>query len=146
MGRTLQFMQLLLEIAHGLQSLSKRMESVVGVTAAQRLAIRLVGRAPGSTAGDVATAMRIHPSTLTGILRRLEESGAITRAADASDGRRAHLTLTAKGRAINEDQRPTVEAAVRRALMRASPDEVEHARKMLTLLVEELERETDAVE
>lgn len=145
-GRTLQFMQLLLELAHALQTLSKRMDVVIGVTAAQRLAIRLVGRAPGVTAGEVAAAMRIHPSTFTGILRRLLESGALARTADADDARRARLTLTAHGRALNDDQRPTVEAAVRRALLRASATEVEHARKLLTYLVEELERETEGAE
>lgn len=140
-GKALQFMQLVLELSHALQSLSKRMEASIGVTAAQRLAIRLIGRSPGCSPSDLADAMRIHRSTLTGILRRLEDAGAIAREPDAHDGRRAHLMLLARGREVDAAQRPTVEAAVRRALGRASARELDAARRVLELLAAEIERE-----
>ena len=142
-AKTLAFMQRLLELSHALQSLSKRMEATIGVTAAQRFAIRWIGRTPEVTAGELADAMRLHPSTLTGILRRLEEQGAISRRADREDGRRARLTLTARGKALDAEQRPTVEAAVRRALGKCSPADAAATRRVLATVVAELAREVD---
>ncbi len=145
-GKTLEFMQILFELTHALQSLSKRMEASIGVTAAQRLAVRLIRAAPGLAAGELATAMRIHPSTLTGILRRLEAAKAVARSVDANDARRARLSLTERGRAIDKQQRPTVEAAVRRALGRAREADIEACRRVLEILAEEIEREARATD
>ena len=139
-------MQTLMELTHALQSLSKRMEVTIGVTSAQRVAIRWIGRSPGISAGSLAEAMRLHPSTLTGILRRLEDQGMIVRKSDREDARRAQLSLTSAGNAIDAEQRPTVEAAVRRALMRVSAADVAAARRLLKAMVEELERECEVDE
>src|SRR5438132_8459125 len=38
-----------------------------------RLVMRIVGRFPGIAAGRVAQILHVHPSTLTGILKRSEE-------------------------------------------------------------------------
>jgi DNA-binding MarR family transcriptional regulator len=40
----------------------------VGVTGPQRLVLRVVGLFPGMSAGELATVLRVHPSTLTGVL------------------------------------------------------------------------------
>lgn len=141
LAASLGFMQHLWSLAHALQAKSKRMESELGVTGPQRLALRIVGRAPGISPGELAETMRVHPSTLTGILKRLAERHALARSADPRDGRREHLSLTAQGRAIDERRGGTVEAAVRRALAQLDPHEVRAAERVITRLVEELERE-----
>jgi DNA-binding MarR family transcriptional regulator len=145
LGKTLQFMQLLWELGHALQSLSKSMESALGISGPQRLALRLVGRAPGISPGELASAMRLHKSTVTGILRRLEDHGALRREGNAEDGRRAHLRLTRLGTELDAERSPTVEAAVRRALLRVSQEDADAARRVLEALVEEIERETERV-
>ena len=68
-------MRLLWAVDHGLQRRSKRMAATLGVTGPQRLVIRIVGRFPGISAGRLASILHLHPSTLTGILRRLERGG-----------------------------------------------------------------------
>lgn len=141
LGKTLQFMQLLWELTHSLQSLSKHMETTIGVTGPQRLALRIIGRRPGISAGELATALRIHPSTLTGILRRLEERRAVRREADPADARRARLFLASTGRDLDQERSPTVEAAVRRALTKADPRDLEGARRVLRAVSDELARE-----
>ncbi|MFO0552840.1 MAG: MarR family transcriptional regulator [Polyangiaceae bacterium] len=140
LGSTLEFMRLLWSLAHGMQSRSKRMETSLGVTGPQRLVLRILGRTPGTTAGALARAMFVHPSTLTGVLRRLEERGLLERKKDSIDGRKALLTLTAAGRKLDSQQAGTVEAAVRRTLARLNEDEVEIFRKVLAALVDELAR------
>ena len=116
------------------------MESKLGVTGPQRLVIRILGRTPGATAGSIAKAMCVHPSTLTGVLRRLETRGVVARTKDETDGRRALLALTPEGRKLDGQQAGTVEAAVRRALTRVTPAQLEATRAVLAVVADELAR------
>jgi DNA-binding MarR family transcriptional regulator len=112
----LRFMQLLWAVVHGLEKTSKRMAGEMGVTGPQRLALRVVGLFPGISAGDVAAILRVHPSTLTGVLRRLATQRLLRRIDDPRDRRRAILQLTARGTRVNAARRSTVESAVAEAL------------------------------
>ncbi len=140
LGQVLEFMQALWAVDHELQSSSKRQEAHSGVTGPQRLVIRIVGRFPGIAAGKVSDIRRLHPSTLTGILKRLEDHGLLSRQPDPADGRRALLTLTAQGRTVDAARGGTVEAGVRRALAKLPPKSVAAAREVLERLAAELAR------
>src|SRR3954465_6219547 len=85
LGAVLDFMRLLWAVDHALQSTSKRMESAFGLTGPQRLGVRLVGRFPGIAAGRIAGILHVHPSTLTGVLKRLESRGVLQRRPDPRD-------------------------------------------------------------
>lgn len=137
---TLRFMRTLWRLAHGLDVRSKWMDRNLGVTGPQRLVLRIVGQQPGIGARAIASTLGMHPSTLTGILRRLETRALLSRIADPADRRRATFKLTARGREIDSERRGTVEASVRRALARSGHDEVAHTEAVLSRLVEELER------
>ena len=141
LGTTLGFMQQLWELTHALQVTSKRMARTIGVTGPQRLVVRVVGAAPGITARELANTLGLHPSTLTGVLGRLERQKFLIRRADPDDRRRARFELTARGKKVDAARRGTVEAAVRRALARADAATVAKTQEMLALLVTELERE-----
>src|ERR1041384_4165656 len=78
----LDFMRLLWSVEHGLQRLSKQMEAEIGITGPQRLVLRVVGQFPGLSAGELAHIVRLHPSTITGILQRLVAGGGLERARD----------------------------------------------------------------
>jgi len=144
LGETLDFMRLIWEVDHALQRASKRMESALGVTGPQRLVIRIVGRFPGLPAGHLATLLRVHPSTLTGILKRLERKGLMRKRADPRDGRRLLLSLTEEGRAFNLTNEGTVEGGVQRALERSSPAQIAATREVLGSIVESLGRQDSA--
>ena len=116
LGKVLDFMRLIWALDHGLQSLSKRMQASIGLTGPQRVALRIVGRKPGISAGALADVLRLHPSTLTGILHRLERRGLVRRNLDPADRRRARLTLTPRGRQFDVRAPGTVEAVVERVL------------------------------
>ena len=131
-------MRLVWAMHHGLQATSKRMAVQLGVTGPQRLVIRLVGRRPGISAGELADLLRVHPSTLTGVLRRLEERGFVARKADPEDRRRAVLNLTAQGKTIDVQRGGTVEAAVRRVIDKTPANELEATRRTLVALAHEL--------
>jgi len=138
MGPVLEFMRVVWALDHALQKTSKRLEAALGITAPQRFAIRILGRFPGMSAGLLAIVLRLHPSTLTGVLKRLQRRGLITRRADPRDRRRAVFGLTAKGRALDVDAEGTVEMAGRAAFAEIPrtkiKDAVEGFQKLTDLL------------
>jgi DNA-binding MarR family transcriptional regulator len=134
------FLRLLWSLDHELRSMSKRMEARYGVTGPQRFALRMLGHAPGLGAGDLAELLQLHPSTLTGILQRLQSAGLVRRTKDREDTRRVSLELTPAGRRVDSLHSGTVEAAVRRALRKWTRQEIEGTRAVLTSLVTELRR------
>lgn len=138
----LHFMRLLWGLDHSLQTASKRMETKLGVTGPQRLVIRLVGRFPGISAGELAALQQVHPSTLTGVLRRLQRRGFIKRRPDPTDARRALLTLTAKGAKMNETKEGTVEQAIERALVNIPTEAVSGAHLAVSAIMTELLTQT----
>lgn len=140
LGSTLDFLRLLWAVDHGLQRRSKRMEVEIGVTGMQRVVIRLIGRFPNVTAGCLAELVHVHPSTLTGVLKRLVDRGFVERERDRTDARIARFALTAEGGKIDGSQAGTVEAAARRALARLEPGQVEAARVVLSAVADELAR------
>jgi len=140
-GETLQFMQRMWDFVNALAVRSKGMMKSIGVTGPQRLVIRLVGQKPGQTASEIAAILGKHPSTLTGVLARLEERSLIVREIDPEDRRRARFKLTQGGKKINKESKGTVEAATRRALNRVSPAAIDTTLDLVAKLVEELSRD-----
>lgn len=138
LGAVLDFMRLLWSVDHALQSSSKRMEMTWGITGPQRMVVRIVGRFPGIAAGRVAEILRVHPSTLTGILKRLEARGILQRKSDPRDARRALFGLTPKGKKLDTLKTGTVEQAVRRVLAK-DPQKVAASQEILAALTEELD-------
>ncbi len=131
LGPVLDFLRLIWSFDHVLHQTSKRMASSSGITGPQRLVMRIVGRFPGITLGRLAEIMQVHPSTLTGIVRRLQHNRLISRRSDQRDGRRAFLGLTARGRKFDLSKEATIEAAVQQAMSELSSDQLEAAQRVL---------------
>jgi DNA-binding MarR family transcriptional regulator len=142
LGKVLEFLRLLWAVDHGFQRASKRMHANLGVTALQRMMIRIVGRALGISTGDLAEMLHVHPSTLTGALDKLVRSGALLRKVDPDDARRALLYLGAKGKTIDAVRTGTVEAAVRKAFAKLSEEQIEHAAEVLQEIARALDEES----
>ena len=138
-GEVLTFLDLLWAMDHGLNLVSKHMLATLGVTGPQRAVIRLIGRDPGLTAGEIADRAHQDRSTLSVILRRLEENGHVARTGDPEDLRRVRLYLTPSGERVDREQEGTVEAAVRRALAQLGPRQASSAMTALRVLARELE-------
>lgn len=139
LGEVLDFMRLIWGVGHALERTSKRMEATLGVTGPQRLVIRLVGRFPGIPAGHLAKLLHVHPSTLTGIVKRLESQGVVRRRSDPRDGRRSLLGLTDRGRELDVETEGTVEAAIQQTLARTPPAKLEAARDVLASITDALD-------
>ena len=135
----LDFMRLLWGVEHGLQSASKRMETAMGITGPQRLVLRVVARFPGLSAGDLAEVVRLHPSTVTGILQRLVQKNLLARDTDPDDSRRVRLHVRPAAKPFTQRSSGTVEAAVARAMKRLPPREIANARRVLAEVISALE-------
>lgn len=135
-----RLLQALWALDHALNVSSRNMVQRLGVTGPQRLAIRLLGSSPGTTPGDLARTLKLHPGTVTGILRRLEVRGVVQRAADPRDGRRVLFRLTRAGQSLDAPDPSTIEAAVERVVRRFPGRELAVARRVLVALEEELGR------
>ncbi len=143
LGEVLDFMKLLWAVNHGLEASSKQLEARTGVTGPQRLVIRLVGKYPGVTAGRLADILHLHPSTLTGVLRRLEQRGMLERKADPADARRALFSLTARGRELDNARGGTIEITLKKALRKLKPADLRAAQHVLETIASALEPEEE---
>jgi len=141
MGQIVDFMSVVWALNHALGSLSKRMDARLGVTGPQRLVVRMVGHLSEVSAGRLASILRVHPSTLTGVLKRLVGRRVLVRRPDPADGRRALFSLTPLGRSVDRLRSGTVEAAISRALRRFSGREAEIAERVLASIARAVEEE-----
>jgi DNA-binding MarR family transcriptional regulator len=128
----LEFLQVLWRVEHALERASKHMEDSLGVSGPQRFTLRVIGALPGIGAAELAAVMHLHPSTITGIVQRLESRGLLKRVRHAHDGRRVHLHLTAAGARLNRPAAAgTIERAVRSTLAKSSTAEYRAAVRFL---------------
>jgi DNA-binding MarR family transcriptional regulator len=137
----LDFMRMLWSIEHGLHRVSKRMNNTLGITGGQRLVLLVVERFPGLSPKELAHLLHLHPSTITGVLQRLEGKGLLVREPDAADSRRVHLHVRAKGKEFARLRSRTVESAVTRALSRIPARELLAARRVLSSIADTLNGE-----
>lgn len=126
-------------VNHAIERTSKRMEAAIGVTAQQRILIRIVGRHPGISPGQLAGILSLDAGTISAAVRRLEERGLFQRRRDPRDKRRYALGLTASGRALDEPKKGTVEGAVAAMIAATPPDELANVSAFLRRLQGELD-------
>ncbi|MEU3352862.1 MarR family transcriptional regulator [Streptomyces sp. NPDC037389] len=90
----------------------------------------------GRTVSELGAATGTRPTTLTGVLDRLERRGHITRGTRAGDRRSVLIELTPTGRLTAGTIQQTLTALERRALERLSPAEVAGFHAALRALTE----------
>lgn len=137
----LELMRARWQLNHALERVSKRMEAGLGITAQQRMFIRLMGRRPGSTSAELARQLHLDPGTISIAVGWLEAQGLVTRRRSAHDRRVSHLFLTAKGRRLDHPAKATVERAVERLLASSSAAAIATTRRTLKELTRRLEAE-----
>jgi len=124
LGRELDFLRRLWAVDHALQLQSIAMARRVGITGPQRLVLRLGARLPGVLAGSLARLLHLHPSTVTGIVNRLQRRGLLQRHTDDADRRRQRLLVTPRGAELLVTRGETVESATRRALSTMTNEDI----------------------
>lgn len=134
-GDALDMLAEVWSLNHAIERASTRMEDVLGVTAQQRLLIRLVGRHGRITAGHLAELLCVDASTVSTSLKRLEKRRILRRRRDAEDGRRTVIELLAAGKALDRREGASIEGVLEAQLEATAADRIETVRQFLRELV-----------
>ena len=89
--------------------------------------------------------LMVKPSTVNGIVSRLEEKGLITRTASREDGRCRILTLTEAGRASHQQFKDVIEQVNRQMEQGFTAEELELLRNLLLRVADNLTDRTEEV-
>jgi MarR family transcriptional regulator, organic hydroperoxide resistance regulator len=130
-SEAIEVMRVMWALAHALEKRSKWMHREIGITGPQRLVLRVIGDSPGLSPGAAARQLSLNPGTVSRLVAALERSGLVDRNGHDGDGRRQVLTLTRKGKALNDQRSGTIESAVRAALAKSGPGQARAARKFI---------------
>lgn len=98
-ARVLDNLRRVFQIVHGY---SKRAERVGGLTGPQLWAVKVLSESAPVRVSDLARRMYLHPSTVVGILDRLESVGLVQRTRSTEDRRVVTVSLTVKGKQLVE--------------------------------------------
>lgn len=114
-----------------------------GTTAAQAGVLFLLGAKNGALIGEVARALRVGPSGLSGLVDRMEAAGLVRRAPDGKDGRAVRLALTDQGWAAREVAKKR--AATANALLAEgfSEDELDIVARWLSTVADHFKKGTE---
>ena len=90
----------------------KPMLDEMGITYPQYLALNVLGEEDGRTIGAIAERLGLESSTITPLVKRMEQAGLVTRQRSPEDDRQVQVRLTSKGRRLFERSRCLGEALV----------------------------------
>lgn len=93
---------------------------------------------------DLERELRLKPSTVNGIINRLEEKGLVSRRASPDDGRCRLVGLTEAGRSQVEEFQAALEETNRRFAAVLSPEERRALGGLLSRIITNLENEVNA--
>lgn len=136
LGEPFEFMRLLWGLNHALEVTSAQMATELGVTAPQRMLIRIAGRFPKIAAGQLAELLCVDAGTISTALARLEGRGVVRRERPANDRRRVAVELTPAGQLLDVPAPNTVESAVQTLLESTPREQIDAARSVLKRLAE----------
>ncbi|MGP9805875.1 MarR family winged helix-turn-helix transcriptional regulator [Paracoccus sp. NSM] len=85
--------------------LYKPMLDELGVTYPQFLVLTSLWQEDGQSVGIISAGLGLDSSTLTPLLKRLEQAGLVDRKRDTDDERRVRVSLTDAGRALQKPAR-----------------------------------------
>lgn len=93
----LRVLSSLRRIIRAVDQYSHRIERKYRITVPQILCLSAIGQHDAITAKELAEAIHLSPSTVVGIVDRLEARSLVQRLRDADDRRRIHISLTTEG-------------------------------------------------
>ncbi|MDR3728243.1 MAG: MarR family transcriptional regulator [Oscillospiraceae bacterium] len=96
-----------------------------------------------TTQQELERFLKIRPSTVNGVVTRLEEQGFITRAPGRADARHRRILLTEKGLSLRQAFDHGICEAEEAMLRGFSPQQREHLQKDLLHIIQNLEEESN---
>jgi DNA-binding MarR family transcriptional regulator len=128
------------QLFKAIQEYSKAILGRTGFSGPQVWALTVLDKEPALSLGTLSQRIFAHPSTVSGIVDRLEERGAVRRVVDEEDRRGIRLSLTPAGRRVLRGSPSPIQLGLRRALVGMPAGRLRELRRSL----EEIVRETAA--
>lgn len=95
-----EIMQSLRRIFKAIQNYSHEVSNKFGTTGPQLWALKTVSQNGNLSLGELSKKMYLHPSTITGVVDRLEKKGYVLRDRGQEDRRVVNVQLTPKGKRL----------------------------------------------
>ncbi len=95
-----EIMQSLRRIIKSLQDYSQTVSNHFGITGPQLWALKTISQTGSLRLGELSEGMYLHPSTVSGVVDRLEKKGYVVRNRTDKDRRIVKVGLTPKGRIL----------------------------------------------
>ncbi len=120
---------------------SKKVLKDYGVSIPQVLCLNYLRNSPDfrSTQKELSCFMNLNPSTVTGIINRLESKGYIARLPKKDDKRKTYIILTSKSSSLLEKIPPLMHERLSDNLKTLSPKDAEIINDALDLLIDYLD-------
>lgn len=126
-------------IVRALELFSKEVDVRFHLTAPQLWALWELGKDGPLSLKDLSARIQLHPSTVVGVVDRLEAKGLVARKTDTVDRRRVKLSLTAAGRALRKKSPHPAQGRLLIKLQEMGDKQVSDIHKALGTLVKAME-------
>jgi DNA-binding MarR family transcriptional regulator len=95
-----EIMQSLRRIFKAIQDYSYEVYGQFGITGPQLWVLKTISKNKSLPLGEISKKMYLHPSTITGLIDRLEKKGYVERERDQKDRRVVNILLTPEGQGL----------------------------------------------
>jgi MarR family transcriptional regulator, organic hydroperoxide resistance regulator len=116
--------QSLRRIVKTIEDYSQQVSSEFGITGPQLWALKTISEHGALPLGQLSKKMYLHPSTVTGVVDRLENKGYVMRGRDATDRRIVTVSLTATGQEVVKTAPHPVQGKMIYGLRKLNGDEL----------------------
>lgn len=117
---------------------STRLEQATGVPGAQLWALHEIGSTDGLRVGELAQRLRLHQTTVSNLLNRLESRGFVRKGRSVDDQRVVHVHLTTAGRRLLKSAPGPARGLLPNVLDGLSPSQLRKVHDGLAVLVERM--------
>lgn len=117
---------------------SKKIHKDYGVSIPQILCLNYLKNSPGfqATQKEICSFLNLNPSTVTGIINRLENKGFIARLPKKDDRRKTSIVLTSRSSVLLKRIPPLMHERLSENLQALSPADAEKINEALDLLID----------
>jgi DNA-binding MarR family transcriptional regulator len=136
-----EIMQSLRRIIKAIQNYSYEVSEKFGITGPQLWALKTISQHEGLSLGELSKGMYLHPSTMTGLIDRLEKKGFVERYRDQEDRRVIKLRLTTGGEELVVRTPNPIQGKMIYGLRRLKRAELSSVHDSIRKLVEVMEAE-----
>jgi len=134
-----EIMQSLRRIFKAIQDYSHEVSDKFGITGPQLWALKTISQNENLSLSDLSKRMYLHPSTITGLMDRLEKKGYVARNRDQVDRRVISVQLTPKGKSLTRKAPNPVQGKMIYGLRNLNREELDSIYHSFQKLVEIME-------